>query len=94
MASDSFSAFITNTLMLVLLLVIAHGIVDRLSDHSSPGSIIEGASSAWKKKSEKQKSKINKDMALKVKKKVLQVSHNSNIIASKIRNAYAGKDDG
>ena len=94
MASHSFSAFIINSLIIVLLLVVANSVVLQLTGPATSGSVIEGASSAWKKKSEKQKSKINKDMVLKVQKKVHQVSHNTTLVSSKIRNAYAGKDDG
>jgi len=93
MSSDPFSEFVSYAMIASVAFLIFYTILMHLDADGIPQSynIRERMTpkSAWDKKKEDEKNKINRTNALAVQKKLSQISKNANEVANQVQKVYA-----
>ena len=93
MASDPFSDFVSYAMIALVSFLLFYTVLMHLEGgYNSQSSAIREKmtpKSAWDKKKEDEKNKINRKNALAVQKKLSQISKNANEVANQVQKVYA-----
>ena len=95
MASDPFSDFVSYAMIALVSFLLFYTLLMHLNgeDNTKCRAFREKMTpkSAWDKKKEDEKNKINRTNALAVQKKLSQISKNTNEVANRVQKVYAEK---